>query len=146
MKIKMPAQAAKVIQTLEQHGFEAYIVGGCVRDSILGRTPGDWDITTSAAPEETKSLVARTFDTGIEHGTITVLLNGEGFEVLVEGGQNVKKGDPMLKLDLDYIKSHAPSIVSPILCTELEGNQKIRLLKEGKIQAGEPLFAVDTYE
>lgn len=46
MKIKMPAQAAKVIQTLEQHGFEAYIVGGCVRDSILGRTPGDWDITT----------------------------------------------------------------------------------------------------
>ena len=81
MKIKMPAQAAKVIQTLEQHGFEAYIVGGCVRDSILGRTPGDWDITTSAAPEETKSLFARTFDTGIEHGTITVLLNGEGFEV-----------------------------------------------------------------
>ena len=48
MKIKMPAQAAKVIQTLEQHGFEAYIVGGCVRDSILGRTPGHWDITTSA--------------------------------------------------------------------------------------------------
>ena len=81
MKIKMPAQAAKVIQTLVQHGFEAYIVGGCVRDSILGRTPGDWDITTSAAPEETKSLFARTFDTGIEHGTITVLLNGEGFEV-----------------------------------------------------------------
>ena len=60
--------------------------------------------------------------------------------------KNVKKGDPMLKLDLDYIKSHAPSIVSPILCTELEGNQKIRLLKEGKIKAGEPLFAVDTYE
>ena len=47
MKINMPAQAAKVIKTLEQHGFEAYIVGGCVRDSILGRTPGDWDITTS---------------------------------------------------------------------------------------------------
>lgn len=89
-------------------------------------------------------------DTGISvllHiGIDTVKLNGEGFEVLVEGGQNVKKGDPMLKLDMDYIKSHAPSIVSPILCTELEGNQKIRLLKEGKIQAGEPLFAVDTYE
>ena len=55
MKIKMPAQAAKVIQTLEQHGFEAYIVGGCVRDSILGRTPGDWDITTSASPQEQES-------------------------------------------------------------------------------------------
>ena len=54
MKIKMPAQAAKVIQTLEQHGFEAYIVGGCVRDSILGRTPGDWDITTSADRKSTR--------------------------------------------------------------------------------------------
>ena len=57
MKIKMPAQAAKVIQTLEQHGFEAYIVGGCVRDSILGRTPGDWDITTSASPQEVKEII-----------------------------------------------------------------------------------------
>lgn len=99
---------------------------------------------------DTKHAIGFLTDTGISvllHiGIDTVKLNGEGFEVLVEGGQNVKKGDPMLKLDLDYIKSHAPSIVSPILCTELEGNQKIRLLKEGKIQAGEPLFAVDTYE
>lgn len=63
------------------HGYEAYAVGGCVRDSILGRVPGDWDITTSAMPEETKALFARTFDTGIEHGTVTVLLEGEGFEV-----------------------------------------------------------------
>lgn len=64
MKIKMPAQAAKVIQTLEQHGFEAYIVGGCVRDSILGRTPGDWDITTSASPQEVKEIFRSTVDTG----------------------------------------------------------------------------------
>ena len=81
MKIKMPAQAAKVIQTLEQHGFEAYIVGGCVRDSILGRTPGDWDITTSASPQEVKEIFDHTVDTGIEHGTVTVLMNHEPYEV-----------------------------------------------------------------
>lgn len=99
---------------------------------------------------DTKHAIGFLTDTGISvllHiGIDTVKLNGEGFEVLVEGGQKVKKGDPMLKLDMDYIKSHAPSIVSPILCTELEENQKIRLLKEGKIQAGEPLFAVDFYK
>ena len=77
----MPAQAAKVIQTLEQHGFEAYIVGGCVRDSILGRTPGDWDITTSASPQEVKEIFDHTVDTGIEHGTVTVLMNHEPYEV-----------------------------------------------------------------
>ena len=81
MKIQLPEKVNRIITTLQKHGFEAYAVGGCVRDSFLGRVPGDWDITTSAAPEETKSLFARTFDTGIEHGTITVLLNGEGFEV-----------------------------------------------------------------
>ena len=81
MKIKMPAQAAKVIQTLVQHGFEAYIVGGCVRDSILGRTPGDWDITTSASPQEVKEIFDHTVDTGIEHGTVTVLMNHEPYEV-----------------------------------------------------------------
>ena len=81
MKIKMPAQAAKVIQTLEQHGFEAYIVGGCVRDSILGRTPGDWDITTSASPQKVKEIFDHTVDTGIEHGTVTVLMNHEPYEV-----------------------------------------------------------------
>ena len=72
MKIQLPEKVNRIITTLQKHGFEAYAVGGCVRDSFLGRVPGDWDITTSAAPEETKSLFARTFDTGIEHGTITV--------------------------------------------------------------------------
>ena len=81
MKINMPAQAAKVIKTLEEHGFEAYIVGGCVRDSILGRTPGDWDITTSASPQEVKEIFEHTVDTGIEHGTVTVLMNHEPYEV-----------------------------------------------------------------
>lgn len=79
--ILLPEKVNYIIETLQSHGFEAYAVGGCVRDSILGRTPGDWDITTSAMPEQTKSLFPRTFDTGIEHGTITILLDGEGFEV-----------------------------------------------------------------
>jgi len=80
-RIKLPENVDKIITTLQEHGYEAYAVGGCVRDSILGRVPGDWDITTSAMPEETKALFAKTFDTGIEHGTITVLLDGEGYEV-----------------------------------------------------------------
>ena len=81
MKIDLPEKVNRIIETLKAHGYEAYAVGGCVRDSILGRKPEDWDITTSAQPEETKKLFPRTFDTGIEHGTITVLLGKEGFEV-----------------------------------------------------------------
>lgn len=81
MKIQLPEKVHQIITTLQKNGYEAYAVGGCVRDSILGREPDDWDITTSAAPLETKALFERTFDTGIEHGTITVLLGKEGFEV-----------------------------------------------------------------
>lgn len=81
MKIQLPEKVNTIIQTLQEHGYGAYAVGGCVRDSLLGREPGDWDITTSASPDETKKLFARTVDTGIEHGTVTVLLGKEGFEV-----------------------------------------------------------------
>lgn len=81
MHIQMPDRVHKIIEILEAAGYEAYAVGGCVRDSILGREPNDWDITTSAKPEETKSLFARTIDTGIKHGTVTVMLDKEGFEV-----------------------------------------------------------------
>ena len=81
IKIELPIKVNKIITTLQQNGYEAYAVGGCVRDSILGRKPEDWDITTSAMPEETKALFQKTFDTGIEHGTVTVLLEKEGFEV-----------------------------------------------------------------
>lgn len=81
MKIQLPEKVNMIIGTLQKHGYEAYAVGGCVRDSILGRVPDDWDITTSATPLETKALFARTFDTGIEHGTITVLLDKDAFEV-----------------------------------------------------------------
>lgn len=81
MNIILPQQVKKIIGTLEAAGYEAYAVGGCIRDSILGRTPGDWDITTSAKPEEVKALFGRTVDTGIAHGTVTVLLDRTGYEV-----------------------------------------------------------------
>lgn len=81
MRIQLPEKVNQIIHTLQQHGYEAYAVGGCVRDSILGRIPDDWDITTSATPLETKALFSRTFDTGIEHGTITVLIDKDAFEV-----------------------------------------------------------------
>lgn len=131
-------------------------------EAFAGRMMGDGAAVTPEesiiyAPEDgevvfvfdTKHAIGFMTDTGISMllhiGIDTVKLEGKGFEVMVENGQKVKKGEPMLKLDMDYIQKNAPSIVSPILCTELEGNQKIRLLTEGKIQAGEPLFAVDTY-
>ena len=81
MKIKLPAKVERIIEVLNSHGFEAYAVGGCVRDAILGRIPDDWDITTSALPEQVKALFARTIDTGIMHGTVTVMLDKDGFEV-----------------------------------------------------------------
>lgn len=77
----IPEKAAEIIQILMSNGFEAYVVGGCVRDSFLGRKPGDWDITTSARPEEVKRIFSRTVDTGIEHGTVMVLMDQETFEV-----------------------------------------------------------------
>ena len=60
-KIVLPEDVKKIIDTLNQHGYEAYAVGGCVRDSVLGRVPQDWDITTSAMPQETKDLFDKTF-------------------------------------------------------------------------------------
>ena len=111
------------------------------------RAPEDGEV---AFVFDTKHAVGFVTDSGISlliHvGIDTVKLNGEGFEALVESGQTVKKGDPMLKLDLDYLKAHAPSVTSPVLCTELEDNQRIRLLKEGPVKAGEALFEVEILE
>lgn len=81
MKISLPEKVNYIIKTLGEHGYEAYAVGGCVRDTMLGRTPKDWDITTSAKPEQVKALFRHTIDTGIQHGTVTVMLEHEGFEV-----------------------------------------------------------------
>ncbi len=80
-RIQVPEQAEKIIEQLNRHGYEACVVGGCVRDSLLGRTPEDWDITTSAVPQEVKALFKRTVDTGIQHGTVTVMQGKEKFEV-----------------------------------------------------------------
>ena len=76
----MPKGAEFIIRSLENAGFEAYIVGGCVRDGILGRDPEDWDITTIAKPDEIKRIFSHTVDTGIEHGTVTVLVPPEEVE------------------------------------------------------------------
>ncbi len=81
MKINLPEKVLMIINNLQLHGYEAYAVGGCVRDSILARRPEDWDITTSAKPEEIKKLFRRTVDTGIEHGTVTVILGKDSYEV-----------------------------------------------------------------
>ena len=79
--IQLPEKVKQIIQTITDAGYEAYAVGGCIRDSILGRIPDDWDITTSATPWQVKALFPRTIDTGIQHGTVTVMLDKEGFEV-----------------------------------------------------------------
>lgn len=132
-------------------------------EAFAGKMMGDGAVVTPTdavvcAPEDgeicfvfdTKHAIGFMTDSGvsllIHVGIDTVKLNGQGFELLVEHGQKVKKGEPMLKLDLEYLKAHAPSVASPVLCTELEDNQRIRLLKEGEIKAGEALFAVDICE
>lgn len=79
--MNIPKEVAYILAVLEKNGFEAYAVGGCVRDSLLGRIPKDWDITTSASPLEIKKCFPRTIDTGIQHGTVTVMIGKEGFEV-----------------------------------------------------------------
>ncbi len=81
MKIQLPEKVKFIIDTITQAGYEAFAVGGCIRDSILGREPNDWDITTSAQPQQVKELFRRTVDTGLAHGTVTVMLDKEGFEV-----------------------------------------------------------------
>ena len=81
MKIQMPENVKYILEKLNSAGYEAYAVGGCVRDSILNRNPDDWDITTSAKPEEIKAVFSKTIDTGIQHGTVTVMLDRVGYEV-----------------------------------------------------------------
>ena len=79
--MQIPAHVEQIIHTLNSHGYEAFAVGGCVRDTLLGRKPGDWDITTSARPEQVKALFRRTIDTGIQHGTVTIMMDRTGYEV-----------------------------------------------------------------
>ena len=98
--IRIPAGAAEILRVLEDHGYEAFVVGGCVRDSLLGRNPNDWDITTSALPEEVKSLFRKTIDTGLKHGTVTILSHGEAYEVTT------------YRIDGEYLDGRHPSEVT----------------------------------
>lgn len=81
MKINIPEYVKKVVDTLNENGFEAFVVGGAVRDAMLGQSPDDWDVTTNAMAEQTKQCFDRHFDTGIKHGTITVLMDKKPVEV-----------------------------------------------------------------
>ena len=107
VELKLPNGAEFINQSLEKSGFEAYIVGGCVRDAVLGREPEDWDITTSARPEEVKSIFRTTVDTGIEHGTVTVLLPKD------ETGEEVRSFElTTFRIDGEYEDSRHPKRVS----------------------------------
>ena len=81
VRIQLPYEVEWVIGKIRDAGYEAFAVGGCVRDTLLGRTPEDWDVTTSARPEAVKAIFERTVDTGLQHGTVTVLKNRKGYEV-----------------------------------------------------------------
>ena len=135
----------------------------CPDEGFAGKMMGDGAVVTPedaviCAPEdgevlfvfETKHALGFQTENGLgmllHIGIDTVSLNGEGFEVFVENGQKVKKGDPLMKIDIPFLASHAPSLCSPVLCTELEENQRVRLLATGEVKAGDPLFAVDTVE
>lgn len=109
MNLTIPSGAEKIIKTLNDAGYEAYVVGGCVRDALLGKNPADWDITTSAEPMIVKSLFRRTVDTGLQHGTVTVLMDHDSYEVttyrvdgLYEDGRHPKQVSftPDLREDL----------------------------------------------
>ncbi|MDO5476380.1 MAG: CCA tRNA nucleotidyltransferase [Eubacteriales bacterium] len=100
IRISIPTGAAKILHTLEDAGFEAFVVGGCVRDSLLGRNPHDWDITTSAGPQQVKALFPRTIDTGLKHGTVTVLIGREPYEVTT------------YRIDGEYLDGRHPSEVT----------------------------------
>ena len=114
-------------------------------EDALVRAPEDGKVLFVS---DTKHALGFLTDSGLElllHiGIDTVKLGGAGFEVLAEGGQSVKKGDPLLKLDLDYLRANTPSMASPVLCTNLGEDRIVRLLKKGRIKAGEALFAVET--
>ena len=99
MFIEVPEKAKRILHALNENGYEAYVVGGCVRDSILRRNPDDWDITTSASPEQVKALFPKTIDTGIQHGTVTVMDGKDGYEVTT------------YRIDGDYEDGRHPSEV-----------------------------------
>ena len=135
------------LDTAPDEGFAGKMMGdGAVVE------PTDSEIKAPADGEvqfvfPTKHAIGFLTDDGIEMllhiGIDTVKLDGQGFEVFVKEGDKLKKGDIIMKIDIDYVRAHAPSLVSPVLCTDLKDNQKIRMIKNGVVKAGEALFAID---
>ncbi|GHU63238.1 polynucleotide adenylyltransferase [Clostridia bacterium] len=99
MNIKIPKEVHFILGQLNKQGHEAYVVGGCVRDSLLEKEPQDWDITTSALPEQVKGIFSKTVDTGLEHGTVTVIRGRKSFEVTT------------YRIDGTYVDNRHPSSV-----------------------------------
>ena len=123
-------------------------VNGTVYDVTVEEGTGSAAPAAASAPKAAPKAAKPAAPKAAGAGAIKVNapMPGKILSVKASVGQAVKKGDPMLKLDLDYLRENAPSVASPVLCTELEDNQKIRLLNEGEIKAGDELFAIDIYE
>lgn len=132
IRIAIPIKAQSIIDTLSAAGYEAYAVGGCVRDSVLGREPQDWDITTSAKPEQVKALFPRTIDTGLQHGTVTVMQDREGFEVTT------------YRIDGEYEDSRHPREV--IFTPDLEEDLKRRDFTINAMAYNEKTGLVDLFD
>ena len=105
-QINLPEDVKYILNILRTAGYEAYAVGGCVRDCLLGKLPQDWDVTTSALPEDVKRLFPRTVDTGIKHGTVTVMVKSEGYEVTT------------YRVDGEYTDGRHPESVSFTACLD----------------------------
>ena len=98
--MKIPASAEKIINTLYNNGFEGFLVGGCVRDSLLNKTPNDYDITTNALPDNVCRIFEKTIPTGIKHGTVTVITDNSPFEVTT------------YRIDGEYLDNRKPEEVT----------------------------------
>ncbi len=130
--IQLPENVKYIIDTIMEAGYEAFAVGGCIRDSILGREPDDWDITTSASPYQVKELFRRTIDTGIQHGTVTVMIDKEGYEVTT------------YRIDGEYEDSRHPKEV--IFTANLEEDLKRRDFTINAMAYNEKTGLVDIFE
>ena len=141
---------AKDLGDVNDEAFASRMMGDGVAvtptDSVI-KAPADGEISFVF---DTKHAIGFTTDDGvsliIHVGIDTVKLQGKGFEIQKQQGEKVKKGEPIMKIDIDYLKKNAPSLDTPVMCTELKDNEKIRVIKVGEVKAGEELFAIDIYK
>lgn len=141
---------AKDLSEVNDEAFASRMMGDGVAvtptDSVI-KAPADGEISFVF---DTKHAIGFTTDDGVSliiHVEIdTVKLQGKGFEILKQQGEKVKKGEPIMEIDIDYLKKNAPSLDTPVMCTELKDNEKIRVIKVGEVKAGEELFAIDIYK